>query len=326
MFKSGFLTFVAASVMAIMICSTVLGQGDAPKRKKIIFLSGRPSHGYGAHEHYAGCVLLAKKLESAMPELEVDVYKHEWPEDDSALEEAACIVMYADGGAGHPALPHLEKLQQLQAKGVGIVCLHYAVEVPKGTEGDAFLGLLGGYFETDWSVNPHWVARFETLPDHPIARGVEPFAIRDEWYYHMRFRPEMKGVTPILSALPGAETLVRPDGPHSGNPHVRESVAKGELQHVAWAAETENGARSFGFTGGHDHWNWGNENFRRIVLNGIAWAAKCEVPEKGVDRIDVVFNDLLENQDYPRPESFDETPARERSTNALTDSAGSQEK
>jgi len=31
-------------------------------------------------------------------------------------------------------------------------------------------------------------------------------------------------VTPLLSAIPLKETLSRKDGPHSGNPHVRESV------------------------------------------------------------------------------------------------------
>ena len=69
----------------------------------------------------------------------------------------------------------------------------------------------------------------------------------------------MKGVTPILTALPPKETLSRGDGPHSGNPDVRSAVLeRKEPQHVAWAAEREGGGRGFGFTGGHDHWNWGD--------------------------------------------------------------------
>ena len=31
-------------------------------RKKIVFIAGRPSHGYGSHEHYAGCRLLASAI------------------------------------------------------------------------------------------------------------------------------------------------------------------------------------------------------------------------------------------------------------------------
>ncbi len=45
------------------------------------------------------------------------------------------------------------------------------------------------------------------LPEHPITRGVKPFKINDEWYYHMRFREEMEGVTPILTDLPPDATL-----------------------------------------------------------------------------------------------------------------------
>ena len=43
-------------------------------------------------------------------------------------------------------------------------------------------------FEPYWSVNPVWNAEFTLLPEHPITRGVEPFAMMDEWYYHMRFQ------------------------------------------------------------------------------------------------------------------------------------------
>ena len=48
-------------------------------------------------------------------------------------------------------------------------------------------------FETHWSVNPTWKAEFKQFPDHPIARGVKPFVIEDEWYYHMRFRDNLDG-------------------------------------------------------------------------------------------------------------------------------------
>jgi type 1 glutamine amidotransferase len=283
---------------------------DSTAKKRVVFLAGPPSHGYGAHEHHAGCVLLAKHLEQAMPNFEVKVYKHEWPADPKAFEGADCVVMYSDGGGGHPVMSHLKEIDALADKGVGIVCLHYAVEIPKGEPGDKFLKWIGGYFETDWSVNPHWVAKFEKLPEHPVSRGVKPFEIEDEWYYHMRFRPEMKGVTPILSAIPPASTLSRPDGPHSGNPHVRKEA--GLPQHVAWASENESGGRGFGFTGGHDHWNWGQNDFRRVVLNAIVWCSHGEVPANGVGGKPVDLAELQQNQDYPQPESYDWKRAEER--------------
>lgn len=279
-------------------------------KKKVVFLAGPPSHGYGAHEHYAGCVLLAKYLEAAMPEFSTTVYKHEWPSDPKAFDGVDCIVMYSDGGEGHPANQHLDQIDALANRGVGIVCIHYAVEVPKGKSGDMFLKWIGGYFEMNWSVNPHWVAHFENLPDHPITRGVKPFVLEDEWYYHMRFRPEMQNVSPILTAIPPASTLDRPDGPHSGNPFVRK--AAGQPQHVAWASENESGGRGFGFTGGHDHWNWGHDDFRKVMLNAIVWAAQGEVPAEGVGGKKANLDLLKENQDYPVPEKYDWKRAEER--------------
>ena len=45
-----------------------------------------------------------------------------------------------------------------------------------------------------------------------------------------------------------------------------------------WAVEREDGGRGFGFTGGHFHDNWGNEPFRKVVLNALVWLAKADVP------------------------------------------------
>ena len=271
--------------------------------KKIAFMAGRASHGYGSHEHFAGCKLLAAAIEQALPEYETVVFQDGWPEDPNAFEDADVVVMYCDGGGRHPVNQHLDQLDKLADQGVGVVCIHYGVEVPKGESGDHFLKWIGGYFETHWSVNPHWEAEFKAFPDHPVSRGVKPFTINDEWYYHMRFRPEMKGVTPILSAIPPASTLSRPDGPHSGNPHVRAKA--GQPQHVAWVAERENGGRGFGFTGGHFHWNWGDPNFRKVVLNAIAWTAHEEIPEDGVKIRPLTLSQLEANQDYKPPGNFD---------------------
>jgi type 1 glutamine amidotransferase len=168
------------------------------------------------------------------------------------------------------------------AKGAGFACLHYAVE-PTREKGQAeFLDWMGGAFEINWSVNPTWIADIKSLPEHPVTRGVKPFAIRDEWYFHMRFRDGMQGVTPLLSAVPTPGTIKRDDGPHENNPTVRDEVERGLVQHLAWAAERPNGGRGFGFTGGHYHENWGDPNARKLVLNAILWLAKMEVPPDGV--------------------------------------------
>ncbi|MCU0706922.1 MAG: NPCBM/NEW2 domain-containing protein [Pirellula sp.] len=272
--------------------------------KKIVFIAGGPSHDFGSHEHYAGCRILADVIKRTVPDIQCDVVRNGWPSDDALLDSADTIVIYSDGGGGHPSLAHLPRLQKQMDRGAGLVCLHYAVEVPKDRGGPEFLQWLGGYFETHWSVNPHWTAKFASLPKHPVTTGVKPFETRDEWYFHMRFREGMQGVTPILSAIAPETTMDRPDGPHSGNPDVRRAVANKEPQHVAWASERKNGGRAFGYTGGHFHWNWGRTEPTRLVANAILWTAHIDIPESGalVEPIEVVK--LVENQDEPTPPNF----------------------
>ena len=232
-------------------------------------------------------------LNENMPKMHAVVYRDGWPEDPTALDNADTVILYADGGKRHPVIPHLDELEALNKKGVGVICIHYGVEAPKGPVGDHFRDWTGGYFEAHWSVNPIWTANFAKLPEHPITRGVPPFTIRDEWYYHMRFRDGMEGVTPILSDLPPKETLDRGgDGSHSGNPDVRAAIARGEPQHVAWASEKKDRGRGFGFTGGHFHHNWADDHFRKIMLNAITWTAGAEVPTEGVPSTSLSEEDL----------------------------------
>lgn len=302
--RLGVTVTLAVSLLA-WLCgpATTADAQQAKVAKNVLMIAGKPSHGFGSHEHYAGLKVLAETLSDPSLGLAVRVVRG-WPEDQQAIEAADAIVIFADGGGGHLALPHLSSLATKLDQGCGFVCLHYAVEVPRGEPGQNWLRYLGGYFETDWSVNPHWTADFVKLPEHPTTRGVQPFAVQDEWYFHMRFPESPQGLTPILRAIAPEETMRRPDGPHSGNPHVRKSVAKGEPQTVAWAFERPDGGKSFGFTGGHFHWNWGNPNVRKLVSNAILWAAGGEVPIAGVTTERLGVQRLLQDQDFPQPEGF----------------------
>ena len=276
-------------------------------------MAGVRSHGYGSHEHKAGSILLARSLEKAMPNFVTAVFTDGWPQTPNALNGFDCIVMYCDGGGRHMVNEHLAEVDAYARDGVGVVCLHYGVEVEAEPSGKKFLDWIGGYFEAHWSVNPHWTANYKKFPKHPTTRGVKPFSVNDEWYYHMRFRPDMKGVTPILTDLPPSSTLVkedgslaRPDNAHNNNPHAREAVlVRKDPQHMAWASENEGGGRGFGFTGGHNHWNWGNPDYRKVVLNAVVWCAQGEVPEGGVESPEVTLEDLQADQDYDPKPNFD---------------------
>jgi len=232
--------------------------------------------------------------------MESVVYREGWPKNATDLDDADTIVVDCDGG--RILVRHLQELDKLMKKGVGLVCIHYTVSVPKEKPGRCMLDWLGGYYELWWSVNPVWTAEFKTLPEHPITRGVKPFTIKDEWYYHMRFRETMEGVTPILTAVPPDSTRKRKDGPHSNNPHVRARM--GMPEHTAWAYERPGGGRGFGFTGGHWHWNWAHDDFRRLVLNAIVWTAGAEVPPEGVPTKMPTVADLEANADFEKPKNW----------------------
>jgi type 1 glutamine amidotransferase len=289
--------------MKVQFRNIMLKRLKMEDKKKVVFLAGRPSHGHGAHEHRAGCMLLARLLnENIGDKIHAVTYHYGWPADPTALQNADSIIIFCDGGGRHLAKPHLHELEPYMQDGVGLGCIHYGVEIPKGGEGgDHFLRWIGGFFETHWSVNPHWTAEFTTFPDHEVANGLEPFAVRDEWYYHMRFNDDgTSKVTSVLKALPPKETLSRKDGAHSGNPHVRAAVLeRKEEQTVCWIIERPDGGRGFGFTGAHFHHNWANDSFRKTVLNCVTWISHVEVPAKGVHSNTPTEEELLENQDFP---------------------------
>ncbi len=264
-------------------------QPTDPKLTKIVLVAGRTSHGPGDHEFFAGSALLMKMLRQT-PGVFPVMARDGWPKNPKTFEDAKSVVFYMDGGGGHPILNkgHKEIVQKLMDKKVGFVNLHYAVEYPK-SQSEHVLSWLGGYYETGFSTNPHWVAKFETFPKHAITRGVKPFEIKDEWYFNIRFKPESKGVTPILEATP-------PDGVR-GTADAKKH--KGRKEVVAWTHERADGGRSFGFTGGHTHNNWGDENFRRLVVNSILWSAGVEVPATGA-KVEMNASELKRNLDRKR--------------------------
>jgi hypothetical protein len=254
------------------------GQKAAKDVTKIVFIGDAGTHGpAGNHEFIGGSLLLARRLHAAYPKVHAVVHSTKnWPKD---LSHADAVVVGLNHGGRAAKDPQIAAAVK---RGAGFMALHFGVEVNKGAEGDAYLQWMGGYFETKWSVNPWWTPNFKEFPTHPITRGVKPFSVRDEWYYHMRFVPEMKGVTPILSDVPPVSTVREQVSDRGGNPDVFKAVTDKQPQHMAWAFERPDGGRGFGFTGLHAHANLGNDGFRTVLLNAAAWVAKLEIPETGV--------------------------------------------
>jgi len=273
-------TLVFAFVIVGIVCG---GAAHAADKTKIVLVAGKQSHGPGEHEFNAGMMLLQKCLQENVPSVDPVLVKGGWPEDEAVFDGAAGLVFYMDGGGGHPIAQgdHLAKIGALMDKGVGLMCMHYAVEVLADRGGQEFKKWIGGYYETKWSCNPMWEPDYQSFPNHPIADGVSGFKIRDEWYMTMRFRDNMEGVVPVLAAAPSDDVR---DGPyvHPKGPYEHIMKNSGKVEEMMWAVERPDGGRGVGFTGGHFHKNWGDDNFRKVVLNAILWISKVAVPEGGV--------------------------------------------
>ncbi len=267
-------------------------------RKKIVLVAGAPSHASGEHEFNAGVKILARRLKALDTVVAASYHDSGWPKDPSAFDNADGIIVYSDGNRRHPIESNFEEMDKILARGVGLMCMHYAVEVGKGERGEFFRKWIGGYYEHEYSSNPHWKAELKVTKDHPIARGVAEGSIHDEWYFCIRFRDEMKGVTSILRAKPSDKTRAKNGYPPRPYPHI--VAASGRVETLMWGVERPDGGRGVGFTGGHWHRNWAYDLQRRAVLNAILWVSGAKVPEGGVDSEVVTVEELNANLDKKR--------------------------
>ena len=289
--------FAAALVFVLVafLASRPSGADPDTEVRKVVLIAGSPSHGSGEHEFNAGAILLARALneQSGLP-IEVEVVHNGWPEDNSVFDGVDAIVIYSDGLGSHPGRENWEFLDQLMQQGVGLMLMHFAVHVRPGEDGERLMRWTGGYYEDNFSVNPHWTA--DTIPHetHPVGRGVAPVKVHDEWYFNIRFT-EPATHKNLLVATPGYERIR-----HYNAWHRNAQEALGKPQTLMWGVERPDGGRGIGFTGGHWHYNWAIEDYRRMVLNGIVWVAGLDVPQEGVKSEPLTEEDLNANLDEKR--------------------------
>lgn len=239
---------------------------------KVILIAGEPSNKAGQHEYFAGCALLMDWLKK-VPGVAPVLVANGWPKNEAILDGARGVLFYMDGGT---KLAFLEpgrwaKVKSLEATGTGFVILHQGVDCPPAQAAE-FKSWFGASFESDIGCRGHWDVEFTDIGKHPVLNGLKPFPLKgDGWLYNMHFAAS--GVTPLLQCqMPDKSRTSADAKEHQGRPET-----------VAWSFERANGGRSFGFTGCDLHANWAADAQRRLLLNGILWSAKIEVPAGGVD-------------------------------------------
>jgi hypothetical protein len=246
----------------------------------VLLIAGSVSNKVGQHEYFAGCTLLANWLRQNSGVVPVQAAEG-WPADESLVDRAKVIVVFADGGGKLPFLDasRMERVRAAMKRGAGLVLLHQAVDVPASVK-DEVGSWMGGVWQPDIGSRGHWDMDFSSFPKHPVTRGVQPFsAPLDGWLYNLHFH---KDAVPLVSGAVPDKSRSTPDA--------KAHVGRSEV--IGWAYERPGGGRSFGFTGCDLHRNWGVESQRRLVVNGILWAAGLEVPEAGA-KVENPAADLL---------------------------------
>src|SRR4029453_10732350 len=73
------------------------------KGKRVLIVAGQQSHGPGDHEFFAGSAIMMNLLKQN-PGVFPIMARDGWPKNEKLFDTADCIVLYMDGGGGHPAI------------------------------------------------------------------------------------------------------------------------------------------------------------------------------------------------------------------------------
>ena len=283
-------------LLASLMVSTLPAAAPPVAPKKIVLIAGKKSHGpegNGIHDYGWSVRLLKAMLErsNVAQDVRVEVHRGGWPRQPATLNDADTRLIVSDGRDGHlfEEAPHLatpERVREMDRqmkRGCGLMTFHFSTFAPEQYR-EQVLRWNGGYFQWEQGGKRAWYSAIRTLeadvqlptPKHPVSRGVAPFRLREEFYYNLRLSPQ---------AVPLAEVPDLKGRPGDGNV-------------VAWAIQRPRG-RGFGTSCGHFYDNWKNDNFRKLMLNGLVWSAGVEVPEEGVQTT-FLTHEQIQKAERPR--------------------------
>jgi type 1 glutamine amidotransferase len=251
--------------------------------KQIVFLAGPRDHGMvGRHEYEKDLRTMAEAIAKSanFGSVTTKVIVGRAPLDSLRGASVIVIESSSDRAANetHPLFPpdpstnhtgydaattaYLKGVDSLVKKGMGVVIIHYASWAENWAARQYYIDWTGGLWVQMMSKNPNdqWSIALKN-ESHPVLRGVKPWSYRDE-IFSKYFLPDDPRRTDLLIGTPSRSTV--------------------GSQVVAWAYQRPDGGRSIVFGGMDFHDNLKLDDFRRFLLNSIAWAAGIDVPPGGV--------------------------------------------
>lgn len=167
--------FSVKSVVCFLVCAALCACAPSPK-KKISVVSGGSVHYWGDHENEIMGELVSGMLRESLAG-KADV-KFVNLAAGGKIEEVAgsdAVVVFGEGEASHPLKGKMEYLKSLNDGGASFGVFHYALmfgDGEGGAQNAAILdSLIGGHYQTHWSVNPYYDAKFEKFAASDAARA-----------------------------------------------------------------------------------------------------------------------------------------------------------
>jgi type 1 glutamine amidotransferase len=227
---------------------------------RVFIYAGPKTHGPGQHDYPQFLADWSKLL--AERGAIVDGALH-FP-SERELANVDVVVIYK-GDAAYVSLEDRATLDAFLRRGGGLVSIHDSL---CGDDPQWFSTIVGGakkHGEVNYTLDAE-VAYTIADRESPIMEGLSDFTIRDEAFFLMTW--SQSPAIHVLATAPIAPT------PSAG-------THKGEVVPQIWTYErqiapapTGHPYRAFVWMQGHNYSNFSNPQVQRMLLRGIAWAAK----------------------------------------------------
>jgi type 1 glutamine amidotransferase len=247
---------------SIADCGLADEQASARPQKKLLLVGQSPdAHPAGSHEYLPGLRILAALLKDT-PDVHVQVVNADepWADGPQLLRAADGVVLFVSEGARWLSADarRQQAFGELASRGGALCVLHWGMGTRSAEPIGPFVRLFGGCH--GGPDRKYAIVEVQAVPaDHQAAAGIDPFRVKDEFYYRLKWIERADDIQPLLQV------------PIDHEDHT-----------VAWCWQRPDGGRSFGFSGLHFHDNWRLPEYRRLVVQGVLWTLRLPIPEEGV--------------------------------------------
>ena len=235
---------------------------DAPAPLRIFLRCGPKTHGPGDHDHPAFARDWQPLLTQAGMKVSVgdaDAKGVQTFPSDEELARTDVLVIHRQGG-GDFKPDERARVAKFAARGGSFVVIHAGAVAGNDASADFYKDLVGGSWRqkvTKWREGPMQLSFVDK--EHAISKGVADFGMKDEIYYDMDLRADIR---PLATAP------------------TPKKVGDGfEAQTQIWTYEKPGAQRAFVFIPGHTYVNFSRPDVKLLLFRGIAWAGRHANPQ-----------------------------------------------